>query len=141
MEAAFTELQQQMQAVQVALQNLSLGQNIQILQQQVQALAAQPQPAPVAAAAAAVPILKPAKPDTLSSVRSSGRPEAWLFTIDTYFEATGISDPHRVTFVATLLRGAAALWWQSHRRSVTEQLLASPPGLTSGHPFWSSLRL
>lgn len=99
MEAAFTELQQQMQAVQVALQNLSLdGQNIQILQQQVQALAAQPQPAPVAAAAATVPILKPAKPDTFSNVRSSGRPEAWLFTIETYFEATGISDPHQRDF-------------------------------------------
>ena len=142
--AAVDHLQQQLAAVQSQLQNLSLqDQVIQNLQNQVQALAAQPLPqavpvpvAPVAPAASAVPTLKPAKPDTFSNVRSSGRPEAWLFTIETYFEATGINDPHRVTFVATLLRGAAALWWQSHLRSVSDGSIAR---ITTWAAFTASL--
>ena len=148
--AAVDHLQQPLAAVQSQLQNLSLqDQVIQNLQNQVQALAAQPLPqavpvpvAPVAPAASAVPTLKPAKPDTFSNVRSSGRPEAWLFTIETYFEATGINDPQRVTFVATLLRGAAHFGGSpTCAPCPTVRLLASLPGLLSQLLCWSSLHL
>lgn len=48
--------------------------------------------------------------------RFSGRlaeAEGWLFTVETYFKATSITDPLRVTYAATLLEGRAALWWRS----------------------------
>ena len=61
---------------------------------------------------------KPTKPDTFSSTRDSGSPQAWLFSQRLYFEATGTADQHKVSFAVTFLRGSAALWWQSHLAQV-----------------------
>ena len=125
--AALLQLQQELATLQNRFEGLTV-QDLPQLQAAVQALAAPPAPAALAAAAApavapvpaAVPVLKPARPDTFSSVRASGRPEAWLFVVDTYLEAAEITDPHTIRLVATLLRGPAALWWQSHVRSVRD---------------------
>ncbi len=107
-QAAVALLQEQIQGL--TLSDVSALQNqVNAQGQQVAALAAVP---PVQAPPSVS--LKPPKPDSYSSVKSSGRPETWAFTVDTYFEAARISDPDRVTYVATLLRGPAAVWWQSH---------------------------
>ena len=109
LQAAVTAIQEQLQGLSITdVSNLSA----QVASQQASlaSLAAAIPPA-------VVPRLKPAKPDTYSSVRSSGRPEAWLFTVGTYFAAAGLVDPHTITFVATLMRGSAALWWQSQVRT------------------------
>ena len=119
---AVSDLQQQLQGLSMSDVN-TLNATVQQTQQQVNALAAQvatpaAPAAAVPAAVSAVTRLKPHKPDPYSDTKVSGRPEAWVFTVDTFFTASGIQDPDRVTYVATLLRGAAALWWQSHVRTV-----------------------
>lgn len=61
---------------------------------------------------------KPIKPATYSSTRDSGTPATWLFSVDTYFKASGTPADRQVPLVATFLRGSASLWWQSVCRDV-----------------------
>ncbi len=88
------------------------------LQQQVNALTAQ--------ATATLNIAqtprhwKPARPDTLSCPRVSGRPGTWLFIVKTYFAAANVSTSDRVPLATSLLRGDATLWWQCRVRLVSE---------------------
>lgn len=128
------QLQQDMAGLQAQFQGLSAADIAEInkaiaelreLHAKQEAEAAAASASAAAAAPAPVPKLKPAKPDTFSSVRASGRPEAWLFVVDTYLQAAEIPDPHTIRLVATLLRGSAALWWQSHQRSVRESGVAA----------------
>ena len=115
-------LQQAVAALQQQIQGLSAV-DVNTLQQQVNVLAAQL--TAQTAVPSPVPRLKPTRPDTFSDVKTSGRPETWLFTVGTYFEAAGVADPYTVTFLATLLRGSAALWWQSHTLAVREATLTA----------------
>ena len=113
------ELQQQIQGL--ALNDVSnLQATVSQQQQDSAALIAHAQAAPPVAPPASH--LKPHKPDPFSSVKTSGRPEAWTFTVETFFDAANIQDPDRVTYVATLLRGPAALWWQSHVRTAAMRI-------------------
>ena len=99
----------------------TLHDTVQQQQQQVAALAAQAQ-APAQSAPSASR-LQPHKPDPYSDTKASERPEAWIFTVDTFFVASRIQDPDGVVYVATLLRGSAALWWQSHVSTATATTL------------------
>ena len=56
---------------------------------------------------------KPSKPPTFSSVKESGPPLSWLFSVHLYFEASGTPDNQKVSLTATFLRGSASLWWHS----------------------------
>lgn len=69
--------------------------------------------APPAAAPANAPSPKvsPPKPPRFSG--KLGDAEGWVFSVEAYFKATSLDDPHRVTYAATLLTDRAALWWRS----------------------------
>ncbi len=56
--------------------------------------------------------LKPSKPSKYaSSVRDLPN---WLFAIDAFFDAAGVSDPvEKTKFAITLLEGRALAWWRS----------------------------
>ena len=75
-----------------------------------------------ASAAAAPPhaSTKPSKPPTFSSVKDSGPPSSWLFSVDLYFQVSRTPDDQKVDFAVTFLRGSAALWWQAQCREVSE---------------------
>ena len=79
-----------------------------------------------AASAASTPVTpvhssaKPLKPSTFSSVRESGPPVSWLFSVHLYFTAARTPDDQKVPFVATFLRGSASLWWQAVCHSVQQ---------------------
>lgn len=117
MEQQLLQLASAVEGLKQQLQGVSYS-DFSALQQQVNTLTA------AVATTQSPRRLKPARPDNFSSVRESGRPEAWLFTVSTYFQAAGITDPDTITFVATLLRGSAALWWQCHTRLVAEGITA-----------------
>ena len=63
---------------------------------------------------------KPSKPPTFSSVKDSGPPTSWLFSVDLYFQVSRTPDDQKVDFAVTFLRGSAALWWQAQCREVSE---------------------
>lgn len=55
-------------------------------------------------------VLKPPKPDPFKGGRKVA---SWLFSIEQYFAVMGVtSDEARITYIATLLRDAAADWWR-----------------------------
>jgi hypothetical protein len=54
--------------------------------------------------------VKPPKPGTYSGGRDVAN---WLFSLERYFEAVGLNSDHdRLTYVGTLLDGAARSWWR-----------------------------
>lgn len=74
---------------------------------QLQHLQAQAQVPP---SAAPMPLLKPPKPEPFKGGRKIA---SWLFSIEQYFAVMGVtSDEARITYIATLLRDAAADWWR-----------------------------
>ena len=80
---------------------------------------------------------KPLKPSTFSSVKESGDPVSWLFSVHLYFEAARTPDAQKVPFVATFLRGSAALWWQSIFRGVQQ---GERQAITTWQEFESEFR-
>ncbi len=56
--------------------------------------------------------LKPAKPSTFTGDRKRNA-QAWLWEMETYFEAVGLTDPRRVLLAASQLRDDAVIWWKS----------------------------
>ena len=63
--------------------------------------------------------LRPAKPSLFSAHKGSSRITSWLAELGRYFKAANCHEPHkRISFAATLLRGAPATWYDRHDRDV-----------------------
>jgi hypothetical protein len=56
--------------------------------------------------------LKPAKPSTFNGDRHRNA-QAWLWEMETYFEAINLVDPQRVLLAASQLRDDSIIWWKS----------------------------
>lgn len=69
--------------------------------------------------ASAAKQLKPVKPDTYDGKRTNNAVDAWLYSINLYFDFYETSDSTRVSYAATLLRGPAQLWWRMMGTPIT----------------------
>lgn len=105
--------------------NEAMQQQIVQLQQQQQAIR------PIMSASTVIPptsfsnsALKPSKPATFQGDRHSNA-DVWCLTLENYFQATGIEDPHRVPFAVSQLREDAVIWWSNEIRS-NKQLQLQP---------------
>ena len=67
-----------------------------------------------AAATAVGPKVKPPKPELFhGNTQDTPKVRQWIFQTENFFTITGVEDPYRVPYTATLLRDNALLWWQS----------------------------
>ena len=64
--------------------------------------------------------IKPPKPDIFEGRRDGANVERWLFQVQQYFEFYGTKDTERIRYAALLLRGTAAIWWQTRTDAVQQ---------------------
>jgi hypothetical protein len=117
---AITQMQQQMQNMQLEMNNLR-AQN-QTLQNAVHLAAAAQQPPQSAKG-------KPLKPRKYAG---RGDLDAWLFSIKQYCQVAGITDDtNAVAFAGTCLEGPALDWWRILNEETPQNVPQNPTAFTS----------
>ena len=62
---------------------------------------------------------KPPHPSKFSSPTKEQSTDEWLFVVENYFDAVGLSDVNRrIGFTTTLLEGSANAWWRLRKNEI-----------------------